>query len=213
MSTTFGTTKCPQCGGVYTYNFNCRTQEEYGSCISCGRSTSNLLKRDPETGDIDREEDTYKLGEDLCFIISDIETGEPVSSETLTKETTTADVENFMRKKDERSLLSGRRNVYYKGEPLWQYMDRIEIRDGYLLHKKAVYCDNSMDGYGMVGFAHEKGQYMKHLASQDREDVLSFIEKANAEGTPISYVTWWNPATRTLETLYGEPPMLENFEN
>ena len=211
MSTVFDTTKCPQCGGVYTYNFNCNTQEEYGSCISCGRATSLLLRRDPETGAIDRDEDVYELADGLSFVISDYETDRFLYEKPLTEETTTEDIENFMWKKETEPLPSGKRNVFHNGEPLWVFKDLLGVEGGKLYHKRAVYLDTSMDGYGVVGYTHEKGQSTKHLTSLKKEDVLSFIEKSMAAGDNLAYVTWWNPEAKQLETLYGEMPTLEKF--
>lgn len=36
MSSVVDYKKCPRCGGVMYYEFNCRTGEEYGICDRCG---------------------------------------------------------------------------------------------------------------------------------------------------------------------------------
>lgn len=38
MSTVTDSEKCPQCGGVYMVDFDCRTFEEYKFCCRCGKS-------------------------------------------------------------------------------------------------------------------------------------------------------------------------------
>ncbi len=48
MSSVQDTTKCPQCGGHYVSDFNCRTQEEWRSCSSCGLHEEWKLERDAE---------------------------------------------------------------------------------------------------------------------------------------------------------------------
>lgn len=40
--------ECPQCKGLYTTDFNYRTQEEYRHCSRCGRTEKWFLIRDSE---------------------------------------------------------------------------------------------------------------------------------------------------------------------
>lgn len=37
MSSVQDTVKCPQCGGCYTTDFDCRTLEEFKFCERCGK--------------------------------------------------------------------------------------------------------------------------------------------------------------------------------
>lgn len=40
--------KCPQCGGVYVVEFNCRTYEEYKFCHRCGKTEEYSIIRNDD---------------------------------------------------------------------------------------------------------------------------------------------------------------------
>ena len=46
MSSVQDTVKCPQCGGCYTTDFDCRTFEEFKFCHRCGKKELVILVRD-----------------------------------------------------------------------------------------------------------------------------------------------------------------------
>lgn len=46
MSSVQDTVKCPQCGGCYTTDFDCRTLEEFKFCERCGKKELVELVRD-----------------------------------------------------------------------------------------------------------------------------------------------------------------------
>ena len=46
MSSVQDTVKCPQCGGCYTEDFDCRTFEEFKFCHRCGKKELVTLVRD-----------------------------------------------------------------------------------------------------------------------------------------------------------------------
>ena len=46
MSSVQDTIKCPQCGGCYTTDFDCRTLEEFKFCERCGKKELVELVRD-----------------------------------------------------------------------------------------------------------------------------------------------------------------------
>ena len=46
MSSVQDTVKCPQCGGCYTTDFDCRTLEEFKFCERCGKKELIELIRD-----------------------------------------------------------------------------------------------------------------------------------------------------------------------
>lgn len=46
MSSVQNTVKCPQCGGCYTEDFDCRTFEEFKFCERCGKKEIVELIRD-----------------------------------------------------------------------------------------------------------------------------------------------------------------------
>ena len=46
MSSVQDTVKCPQCGGCYTTDFDCRTFEEFRFCHRCGKKELVILVRD-----------------------------------------------------------------------------------------------------------------------------------------------------------------------
>lgn len=46
MSSVQDTVKCPQCGGCYTTDFDCRTLEEFKFCHRCGKKELTTLVRD-----------------------------------------------------------------------------------------------------------------------------------------------------------------------
>ena len=46
MSSVQDTVKCPQCGGCYTTDFDCRTFEEFKFCLRCGKKELITLVRD-----------------------------------------------------------------------------------------------------------------------------------------------------------------------
>jgi len=46
MSSVQDTVKCPQCGGCYTTDFDCRTFEEFKFCNRCGKKELVTLVRD-----------------------------------------------------------------------------------------------------------------------------------------------------------------------
>lgn len=46
MSSVQDTVKCPQCGGEYTTDFDCRTFEEFKFCSRCGKKELVSLIRD-----------------------------------------------------------------------------------------------------------------------------------------------------------------------
>lgn len=46
MSSVQDTVKCPQCGGCYTTDFDCRTFEEFKFCHRCGKKELVTLVRD-----------------------------------------------------------------------------------------------------------------------------------------------------------------------
>lgn len=48
MSSVQDIIECPQCKGIYTTDFNCRTQEEYRHCSRCGRTEKWIIVRDAE---------------------------------------------------------------------------------------------------------------------------------------------------------------------
>lgn len=48
MGSVQDTIECPQCKGLYTTDFNYRTQEEYRHCSRCGRTEKWFLIRDSE---------------------------------------------------------------------------------------------------------------------------------------------------------------------
>lgn len=43
MSSVQDTVKCPQCGGCYTTDFDCRTLEEFRFCERCKKKCSATL--------------------------------------------------------------------------------------------------------------------------------------------------------------------------
>ena len=49
--------KCPQCGGVYVVEFNCRTYEEYKFCNRCGKKNKFVIARDKDGKAIMEDED------------------------------------------------------------------------------------------------------------------------------------------------------------
>ena len=51
MSSVQDTVKCPQCGGCYTTDFDCRTLEEFKFCERCGKKVLHELVRD-ENGEV-----------------------------------------------------------------------------------------------------------------------------------------------------------------
>lgn len=51
MSSVQDTIKCPQCGGCYTTDFDCRTLEEFKFCERCGKKELVELVRD-EKGEV-----------------------------------------------------------------------------------------------------------------------------------------------------------------
>ena len=48
MSTVQDMKRCPQCGGQYITDYNCRTNEEWRSCNSCGYHEEWKLERDKD---------------------------------------------------------------------------------------------------------------------------------------------------------------------
>lgn len=56
MSSVQGAKKCPKCGGVMVYEFNCRTTEEYRTCLRCGYHQEWGLLRN-EDGTVKTDED------------------------------------------------------------------------------------------------------------------------------------------------------------
>lgn len=48
MSSVQDIIECPQCKGIYSTDFNCRTQEEYRHCSRCGRTEKWVIVRDAE---------------------------------------------------------------------------------------------------------------------------------------------------------------------
>lgn len=46
MSSVTDYEKCPQCGGIYVVDFNCRTYEEYKFCHRCGKTEEYSMIRD-----------------------------------------------------------------------------------------------------------------------------------------------------------------------
>lgn len=48
MSSVQDIMECPQCKGIYSTDFNCRTQEEYRHCSRCGRTEKWMIVRDGE---------------------------------------------------------------------------------------------------------------------------------------------------------------------
>lgn len=51
MSSVQDTIKCPQCGGCYTTDYDCRTLEEFKFCERCGKKELVELVRD-ENGEV-----------------------------------------------------------------------------------------------------------------------------------------------------------------
>lgn len=51
MSSVQDTVKCPQCGGCYTTDFDCRTLEDFKFCERCGKKELVELVRD-ENGEV-----------------------------------------------------------------------------------------------------------------------------------------------------------------
>ena len=48
MSSVVGYEKCPRCGGIFHYEFDCRSNEEWWFCNSCGRREGWHYERDKE---------------------------------------------------------------------------------------------------------------------------------------------------------------------
>ena len=62
MSSVQDIMECPQCKGIYSTDFNCRTQEEYRHCSRCGRTEKWMLVRDGEGKPVLDDEGHVKTG-------------------------------------------------------------------------------------------------------------------------------------------------------
>lgn len=57
MSSSISYEKCPQCGGAYVIELDCRTLEEYCFCNRCGKTNNFTIVRDKDGKAIMEEED------------------------------------------------------------------------------------------------------------------------------------------------------------
>ena len=61
MSSVQDIMECPQCKGIYSTDYNCRTQEEYRHCSRCGRTEKWTIVRDDEGKPVLDDEGRVKM--------------------------------------------------------------------------------------------------------------------------------------------------------